>query len=121
MKNNFLKEIIVSLIIIFLLVFLVNPFDFWMPNSILIMIVLALLVSFALFVGFIWRENTQDEREELHIGLAGRMGFLIGSASLMLGIIVQCFQHNLDIWLVVTLAVMVLAKIAGLIYGQIKR
>ena len=120
MKNNFLQETIVSLIIIALLVLLLNPFSFWMPNALLIVMVLALLVSFAIFVSFIWRENTQDEREEIHRSLAGRIAFLTGSGVLVLAIIVQCFQHNLDIWLVITLVSMILAKIAGLVYGRVK-
>ena len=106
---------------IILLVLLLNPFDFWMPNTLLIVMVLGLLVAFAIFASFIWRENIQDEREELHRSLAGRIAFLTGSGVLVLGIIVQCFQHILDIWLVITLVTMILAKIIGLMYGQIKR
>ena len=120
MKNNFSQEIIVSSIMIILLVLLLNPFDFWMPNSLLFTMVLALILFFALFASFVLRENTQDEREELHKSTAGRTGFLIGSGMLVFGIVVQCFQHNLDIWLVITLVAMVLAKIVGLVYGRIK-
>lgn len=118
MKNNFLQEIFVSSIMIILLVLLINPFDFWMPNSFLITIIFWLIIAFSIFSIFIWKEHIQDEREESHRAFAGRVGFIVGSGILLLGIILQCFQHNLDIWLVITLIAMILAKIVGLIYSR---
>jgi len=41
-------------------------------------------------------------------------------ALLTLGIIVQSFKHELDPWLIFTLAGMIVAKIITLIYGRIK-
>lgn len=120
MANNTLQEIIVSLILIALLVFFLNPFQLWMPNALLMMMVLGLLVVFALFAGFVWRENARDEREGFHRMLAGRIAFLIGAATLVIGIVVQSFQHTLDPWLVIALGIMIFAKIIGLIYGRIK-
>ncbi len=120
MRNNFLQEIFVSLALIVLLVLFLNPFDFWMPNTLLIMMIAGLIVVFALFANFIWRENAKDEREGLHKMMAGRIAFLAGTALLVIGIIVQSFEHELDFWLVFTLGTMILAKIIGIIYGQIK-
>ncbi len=120
MKNNFLQEIIVSLVLIMLLVLFLNPFELWMPPILLMMMVLGLVVVFSLFASFIWRENAKDEREGLHKMMAGRIAFLSGTALLVIGIIVQSFKHELDYWLVFTLGTMILAKIIGLIYGRIK-
>ena len=120
MKNNFLHEIIVSLVLIVLLILCLNPFEFWMPPGLLMMLVLGLVVVFALFASFIWRENSKDEREGLHKMMAGRIAFLAGTAVLVTAIIVQSLRHELDFWLVLTLGTMILAKIIGLLYGRIK-
>ena len=120
MKNNFLQEIFVSLVLIVLLVLFLNPFDFWMPNTILIMMVAGLIVVFALFASFIWRESAQDEREALHRFMAGRIAYLAGAGGLVIGIIVQSLQHDLDGWLVGILGVMIFAKISGRIYGKVR-
>ena len=120
MKNNSLQEILISAILIILLVLFLNPFDFWMPTTLLMMMMLGLVVVFSLFASFVWRENHRDEREGLHKMMAGRIAFLVGTALLVLGIIVQSFSHNLDPWLVFTLGGMIVAKVISLIYGRIK-
>ena len=118
MKNNFLQEIIVSVVLIVLLILFLNPFELWMPPILLMMMVLGLVVVFSIFASFIWRENSRDEREGLHKMMAGRIAFLAGTAVLVTAIIVQSFRHELDFWLVFTLGAMVLAKIVGLIYSR---
>lgn len=121
MKNNkFLQEVLVSGVLVILLVLFLNPFGFWMPTTLLMMMVLALVVVFALFASFAWRENPEDEREDLHKMKAGRIAFLAGTALLALSIIVQSFNHNLDPWLVLVLSGMILVKVIALIYGRIK-
>ena len=120
MKNNFLQEIIVSVVLIALLILFLNPFELWMPPILLMMLILGLIVVFGVFASFIWRENARDEREGLHKMMAGRFAFLAGTASLVIGIIIQSLKHELDFWLVLTLGIMILAKIIGLIHGQAK-
>lgn len=120
MKNNFLQEVLASLVLIVLLVLFLNPFGFWMPSALLIMMIAGLLVVFALFASFIWREIVQDEREALHRLMAGRIAYLMGAGGLVLGVIVQSLQHNLDPWLVGILGITIFAKIIGLIYGRVK-
>ncbi|MBI3304836.1 hypothetical protein HYZ80_00720 [Candidatus Parcubacteria bacterium] len=120
MKNNLIQEIAISLVLIILLVLFLNPFGFWMPTTLLMMMVLGLVVVFVVFASFVWKENTRDERESLHKMMAGRIAFLAGTALLVIGIIVQSFKHELDYWLVFTLGTMILAKIIGLTYGRIK-
>ncbi len=120
MKNNFLQEIFISITLIILLILFLNPFELWMPPILLMMMVLGLVVVFSVFASFIWRENSKDEREGLHKMMAGRIAFLVGTATLVIAIIIQSFKHELDSWLVVTLGVMILAKIVGLIYSKTK-
>ena len=120
MKNNFLQEIFVSGALIVLLVLFLNPFGFWMPNTLLLMMIAGLIVVFALFASFIWRETAQDEREALHRFMAGRIAYLAGAGGLVVAIIIESLQHDLDPWLVGILGIMILAKISGLIYGRTK-
>ena len=109
MSNN--KEFSLSIILIILLVLLNNPFSLWMPNSLSMTVVVALAVLFVVFGIFLWREKALDEREEKYRADAGRVAFLSGAGVLVLGIVIQSFQHELDIWLVYALGGMLLGKI----------
>ena len=103
-----------------LLLVLLNPFGWWMPTAMAMMLTAALVAVFAVFASFVWREKPRDEREGLHRLLGGRWAFLAGALVLVVGIIVGEFAHNLDPWLPLALGAMILAKIVGLIYGRIK-
>ncbi len=82
---------------------------------------LAIVIIFMLFAALVWRENARDERESLHKMIAGRAAFLAGTITLVIGIVVQTFQHRVDPWLTIVLSVMVLAKILGIIYTRTNR
>lgn len=120
MKNNFIQEIVISSALIILLVLFLNPFEFWMPDAMVIMMILGLIVIFSFFSVYVWKENAKDERENLHSMIAGKSAFLIGAGVLVLGIIVKSLRHEIDFWLILTLVAMILAKIGGIIYGRIK-
>jgi len=120
MKNKNMQEGVISGALIILLILFVNPFNFWMPSMVLMWMILGLVILFALFASFIWRERSADEREGAHKMIAGRIAFLVGTGLLTAGIIYQSFSHSLDVWLVVTLVGMIIAKICGLAYVQKK-
>lgn len=117
MKNN-LSEIFTTLLLILIAVLLLNPFDFWMPDMMVVGMLVLTLVLFGIFASFILREKTVDERDAVHETLAGRNAFLAGSALLILGIVVEGYTHTVDPWLVVTLVVMIVAKIATRIWSD---
>jgi len=117
MKNN-LIETIVTICLIFIAILLLNPFHFWMPDMIVIVLLAFALVLFGIFASFILREKIFDERDSLHRTLAGRNAFLAGSTILMLGIIIQGYFHSVDPWLVVALIVMIIVKIATRIWSD---
>lgn len=119
MKNN-LKETIVGAVLLVLAVLLLNPLNFWMPDMMLVGMLGLTLGAFALFAGFVLREKVQDERELAHRMLAGRVAFLVGSALLTLGIVVQATRHEVDPWLVIALVAMVLSKLVVRIYSDSK-
>lgn len=117
MKNN-LQEYVIGGVLIILLLLLLNPFSLWMPDTLLMMVVAGLAIVFALFAGFMWREQAQDEREELLRHHASRMAYLVGAGALVLAVIVQSFQHDIDPWILVALGVMILAKVFGSVYSK---
>lgn len=118
MKNNLKIEIGISSVLVVLTILLLNPFHFWMPNM-LHMVVLALtLVILALFTIFFLKEKIQDEREVAHRMLSGRVAFLTGSILLTIAIVVQSYQDAVDVWLVIVLVAMTLSKVAVRIYSN---
>lgn len=116
-KNN---EIIIANLFILFLFLCLNPFGWFMYSMWQMLILVFLVIIFAIFTVFVWREGKGDERDVMHRMLAGRHAFLAGTSILLVGIVVQSLQHVLDHWLVITLGVMVLAKIFGLLYSQKK-
>lgn len=121
MKNNphgIISQTVVTVALIAIAILLLNPFHFWMPDMMVMSMLAVILVLFSIFASFILREKTVDERDTLHRTLAGRNAFLAGSATLILGIIVQGYSHTVDGWLVVALIVMVVAKIGTRIWSD---
>jgi hypothetical protein len=82
-----------------------------MPDMMVMAMLALALVLFGIFASFILREQTVDERDNVHRTLAGRNAFLAGSAVLMIAIVIQGYSHTVDPWLVITLIVMILVKI----------
>ncbi len=117
MKNN-IKEIIITLCLISIAVLLLNPFNFWMPDMMVMCMLAIALALFGVFASFILREKIFDERDSLHRTLAGRNAFIGGATVLMIGIVVQGYTHTVDPWLVVALIVMIFAKITTRIWSD---
>jgi len=118
MKNN-LVEVVVTLSLIVLAILLLNPFEFWMPDMMVIAMLALALGLFGVFASFILREKIGDEREGLHRSLAGRNAYLAGSGVLMLAIVVQGYTHSVDPWLVVVLIVMIATKMVTRAWSDI--
>ncbi|PIT89265.1 MAG: hypothetical protein COU27_01250 [Candidatus Levybacteria bacterium CG10_big_fil_rev_8_21_14_0_10_36_7] len=115
-----LKEIAIPTILIVALILLANPYMFWMPSPMQMLILVVFVITFVLFGSFIWKEKAADERENLHRYIIGRFAFLTVTTILVFGIILQTINHSLDIWLVITLISGILAKVAGRYYAQKK-
>ncbi len=117
MKNN-LKETIVTIALVVIAILLLNPFDFWMPDMMVMVMLAVALVIFGIFASFILRERSVDERDDQHKSLAGRNAFLAGSGILMLGIVIQGYTHAVDPWLVVCFITMIVVKIGTRIWSD---
>ena len=113
MKNNMplASEGLLGVAIVVALVLLINPFNILMTSVATLTIIMLLALAVIAFAVFIWREKPQDEREALHSLTAGRVSYLIGGGVLVTAIIVQSVQHDLDLWLAVTLGAMVMTKL----------
>lgn len=118
--ENFKSELGISLGLLALLFVLFNPWNWFMPGFVVMSLLVGIVVLYAAFMTFFWRENHGDERERLHRMFADRIAYLAGSAVLIIGIVISELGHSLNLWLVGALAVMVIAKVIGLIYGKIK-
>ena len=110
MKNN-IPEAFVAICLVALSILLLNPFEFWMPDMMVMVMLAVTLGIFGIFASFILRERAVDERDGLHRTLAGRNAFLVGSGVLTLAIVVQGYFHSVDPWLVMALVAMVITKI----------
>jgi hypothetical protein len=110
-------ELLIVLVLIVLAVLLLNPFSFYMPNAMVMTLMGCLIGIAALFAGIVWKESAGDEREALHRMFAGRVAFITGTVILVAGIAVQSLTHTVDVWLVLALIAMVLAKMVGRMYA----
>ena len=116
MKNNYLKEVFISVALIIVAIILVNPFMLWMPDAFAMIVIVLFAAIFFAFASLIWKESAGDEREDLHKLMAGRVAYLTGSGIIVVGIIVQGLSHQVDPWLVAALMAMVFAKVIALVY-----
>lgn len=117
MKNN-IPETLVTACLVALAILLLNPFQFWMPDMMVMVMLAVTLGLFGIFASFILRERIGDERDSLHRGLAGRNAFLAGSGVLTLAIVIQGYAHAVDPWLVVALITMIVVKILTRIWSD---
>lgn len=108
------KELIISIVFIFLAAALTDMFHGFMPSQFQMMVLAVIVISYAVFSAFIFRERAHDEREEQHLYRSGRVAFLFGICILVVGIVIQTFRHALDPVLVWTLTMMVVVKLLSL-------
>jgi hypothetical protein len=118
MENKYLR-IGVVVIIVLLLVSLCDPFMVLMPPPVAMTALLLSSVLVCLFGAFVLNERAGDERETLHRLEAGRVAYLLGVGVLTLGVLVQGLtEHEVDVWLALSLGVMLVAKLATRLYVE---
>jgi uncharacterized membrane protein AbrB (regulator of aidB expression) len=118
--NSFKGELSVGIALLALLFVIFNPWNVFMPGYLIMGFLVGIIVLFITFATFLWKENSGDEREEFHRLFADRIAYLCGSGILLIGIISGEISHAPDPWLIVALAIMIIAKVGGLIYSKIK-
>ena len=120
MKNKFIGETIISIALIILLSLFLNPLELTMPQSMHALMIPFLVILFIIFSAILWKEAPGDERERLHKFISSRFAYFAAITTLIIAVISQSFQKSIDPWLIITLCITLLAKIAGLIYGHLK-
>lgn len=118
-KNTYI-QIISAVAVLILAILLLNPFHFWMPGMAQMAMLGCLLIAFAVLSVYLLQENGGDEREAAHRMLAGRVAFFIGSLILVIGIAVESMHGTPNMWLVLSLAGMILGKAATRFYSDWK-
>ena len=120
MKNNFLGEIIISVVLIGVLLFFIQPVYHMMPNVMYPLMSPLLIIIFIILAATLWKEAPGDEREQLHKLIASRIAYFAAIATLVVAITLETSQGRLDPWLVISACVLLLAKITGVIYTKLK-
>lgn len=120
MLTYLFSETFVALILLVVLVWFINPFDFWMTDTFHMTLLGIAVAFFAIFAMFLWKETVQDEREQLHRFIGARFAYTVAGSLLLLGTVIQALAHAIDIWLPATLAAMVFAKLLGRSYARRK-
>ena len=110
------KQFLTSLAVAFLVIVSVDPLGWYYSYMTSFTIVALLAVAFVAFQVLIWKEAPRDEREEDHEKKAGKVAYMLGTIVLLVGLVVQIFQHDVDLWLVAALLVMILGKMISCLY-----
>ena len=113
-------ETISAIAILGIAILFLNPGHLIMPDNIQSMLIVGLIISFLTFAAYLFREKSSDERESMHILAAGRISYLVGVGTLIIGISLQAFNHEIDSWLVIALCIMVFSKLLSRIYSHFK-
>jgi Na+/H+ antiporter NhaD/arsenite permease-like protein len=113
-------EILAGIIVLIILIGFLNPTKLLMPDSLIKMLMVALILIFLFLIGLVWQEVPEDERDTQHISKSGRYAFIGGSIVLVLGISLQALRHSIDPWLLYALATMVLIKIISRLLHRIR-
>lgn len=111
-------HISVAIVLLGLLLFLTDPFMYWMPEPAQMLVLLGATALAALWAGFVMQERSSDEREAVNAMYAGRVAYLSGIAVLTLALVVEGLAHDIDPWIPFALGVMVISKLAARMYVE---
>ena len=111
---------LVAIPLVILLVWFVNPLHLWMTDAFHMTLLGLIVAAFAVFLIFLWKESPADERDQLHRFIAARFAYATAGILLLFGTVVQAFAHDIDPWLPLVLAGMVLAKVIGRAVANIR-
>jgi uncharacterized membrane protein len=82
----------------------------------LMVITCFLLVIYVIILSLVGEGKQVDERENHHRYIANRSSLIAGTIIISLGILYQLFNHQLDYWLLASLAVINITKISSFLY-----
>ena len=114
MNSKSSSELGIAIILILLIIGLTDPVDILMPSNVQMLLLVLVVLFYSVFAGLMFREKPSDEREEMILYQSSRVGFLIGTTVLILGIVYQVINSSLDNWLVWSLGLMIVSKVLWL-------
>ncbi|MFZ2593721.1 MAG: hypothetical protein WAX38_03030 [Minisyncoccia bacterium] len=107
------KHTCLTLAILVLLALITDAIPFYMPDMATMSALVAIVILVIVWAAFLVREQAEDERDSLHALTAGRYSYLAGIATLTLALCAQGLSHNIDPWIVISLGVMLIAKLGA--------
>ncbi len=117
MNLNSTQNILVLLLVI-LLAALTDPLMYWMPSMPEMLALTLSCVGLAAWIGLAAREGAVDERDAEHRMFAGRVAYLGGVGILTIALLQQGLAHDIDPWIPVTLASMIMLKLFARWYAD---
>lgn len=120
MKHPYIQSV-VTILALASLILVTNPFMSLMPTPTQMAVLVIVSVLLSISIAFIFTEHAVDEREVLHRFEASRVGYALGLTTLMLALLIQGFLHAIDIWIIIAIAIMLLAKVLVRFYDTAKR
>jgi len=114
LRENPFVDLLLATSLILLLLFAYNPFEFWMPEMLHIVLIGGIASVLVLFLVLVWKEQDYDERDTRNRLISGKYSFIVGTVILAIGNIVQLLQYEMNIWLPLALAGMVLTKLLSM-------
>jgi uncharacterized membrane protein YdcZ (DUF606 family) len=115
-----LSESLLAVAVLSVLFLKIDPFHWFMPTEMQMLLLCVFAAAFALYAGVVFREHAKDERESSHLYRASRWGYLVGVVALSVIIVVQDVLHELDPWFLGVLGAMVVTKLVVLRWSQWK-
>jgi hypothetical protein len=112
------SEVLVVIAMLVIIFFKIDPWKWFMPTDIQMLLLCLLVAGVCIWVGLIFRERARDERETLHLYRASRAGYLVGVLSLSILVVIQDLRHQLDPLVLVVLAIMIITKLVVLKVSQ---
>lgn len=108
MNKQILKEIILT---VFILVMILISCNMKMADDMYVILHGFLVLSFGVLSLMIWSSKSEDERHKYHRAFSSEVGFFSGALTLIAIIAYQSiFKHEVGIWLLVILGVMVVSR-----------
>ena len=86
--------------------FFIVPFASFMPTNLVLVMLALFAIVILVFMAMVWRNRPNQNSHPRHIE-AGHITYLAAVGLLSLAIVVQVLRHELDVWLIVILAVLV--------------
>jgi hypothetical protein len=117
MKNKtIIIHSVVALLIVFCALVLADLVPFWMPMMGEMVVLTLVTVLLCVWVGLILFETAHDEREASLKHQSARFAYLAGIVMLLVALLTQAFEHEVDPWVPLTLALMVVVKQVSRLY-----